>query len=550
MTDGEFNFDYPDDGSRLVKSASAMIAVDERDLRRFLSDGFIAAPSAYVKGLIRSESHNGKSWKLITPESEIPIATDSKPCVLEFSVELESGNGLVHTVIPSSAISKVQFASIKALKDFERRNSVMSGLATEHFECIVNTGLKLTPTGKLQSTKRGLEGGHQGLSEKSPFDESNRSVGAISSLLDGGNLNHSVLSTIAGAAICNRSMVEECLNILVENEDETYTRAIKFVLDTFSNDRWGKGFDSLKLLAFLSTGLRKNGLSSDTLKVWARSSREVLENKKEANPELIQDGKSNFLRGLFLILRTTPLDIRGIESWKTTQVVPGRSVLAIALLITGWYRGFNLLDKPKKNVALYSFASQHLAAAIERNPKLSPAVTLTTVDDGKGGLVHTLTQSAGEIACTKIMPDSELLRIFKLSNAIIENSNRPLDISFNAHEGNVIVQADEGIIRIYRKNTQTVRLSATWIWDNKGRQRSWKIEHFRSIAELAQESFCSLYLQKFPQCGLHIDHLEGFKVLGAIEHSIESLLFALTHLNDIESTFWRKIQSKTSRKKT
>jgi hypothetical protein len=514
------------------------IAVDERDLRLFLSDGFIAPPSAYPKGKIRSLEQNGKAWRLISLGTKIRVAGTAKPCVVKINHEFSSDEDTISEVLPSSAITQVFFATEKAWKDFERRNKAMSGLATSHFECTIDSDLDFVTIETVE------EGDTVSLNESdvsngasSVFDKSDRSVGAMTAIMAHENLPLNVLAIIEKMQNCDRKLVSGCLRKLCGDEDGSLSEAIEFVLDTLSNKQWSEGYSPLHMLDFLSSGLERHGLEHNEVKPWTRKSRKILENEIEANPDLMKDGKNNLLRSLLLILRTTPLSVEAVEHWSITKSSsPGECVMACSLMLAGWYEGFARQDRAKNNRALYRFASKSLAASIGENSKLNPSLDLVTDSTNIGIRTHTLSESGEAIVIKKEVADSRLIAIYWQMHKP-DLDSKQLEFDFGEELDTLIVSNPEGIVQVTRRGSM-IRWSASWAWSEKGRLRSWKTHQYQDIAKLAEDSSCSVYPMKFPKCGLHIDQLSSTQDDEEIDFHLKTLLDTMKKLDELCSTLW------------
>lgn len=533
MKKGELDFSDPPHKPARSSSESVRLAVDERDLRRFLSDGFIAAPDSYPPGRIRSLAQVGHAWTLVTPGMVIPVASDAKPCVIEVNQAVSPGEDLVHGVLPSSAITRVHFLTKKARMDFERRNSVLSGLATAHFEYAIDPDLRFHPMEAGEGGSNQTPSDPDASSMASAFDESNRSAGALTAVMAGGVLPMSVLTTIEMMSSCNRELVLKCLEGICQDEDEGLSDSLGFVLDILSHEQWSGGFDPSKMLDSLSDGLSIRWRGARRLERWAETTREIIENRSEADPDLMQDGKNTLLRGLFLILRTSPLNVHAIEHWNTAEPVPGQAVMACSLVLTGWYRGFAQQEKAKENPALYRFASKALASAIGGDPVLNPQLKLVTTVEGIGIRSHTLQESGEAIAATQIKPDPALMEALYQTKRVTDKSDDPLELDFDAEEGVIIVRGATGTVQASRQGHTTIRWSTTWTWIKKGRLRSWKIQHFKAIAQLAESVSCSVYPITFPRCGLHIDQLIGTQDDDEIFFHLKALFDTLKELDEL-----------------
>ncbi len=498
------------------------LLMDERDLRKFLSEGFVGRPHDYPhEDIWMHVGHPGNGWSQIESNENI-ISEGTKPCLVHFDRDSDAKDGLIQEVLPASSITHVLFADDAARDDFQARNSVFSGITTDHFQCDVEPDLQfqVAPVDTEPTESKAL---HE-FSKNSAIEESDRAVGAVSGTLASHQSSPAVLRLIEQDPSCSRSVVVKCL-VEVCRGSEGQEGTLEFVLDLLADPANSSGFDPMKLLETLQQGLLSQGLDDNSLTAWADCCREILENKTIADPALTLDGPDILLRSLLLLLRTKPLDVHSIEQWSETSSPPGHRVQTCSLLLSGWYQGFSKLHKAKTIPALFRYSCRALAAGIAKDPAGVPSLELEKAVQDSGSQVFTLRESGEEITVTVIEPDPGLMEAWYATKRVIKEFGDEFHSELNIEDKCFEIRGKTAVVVASLEKTGLLRWCAEWTWKDRGRQRKWQPRQYEQIAQLSRRSLCAVYPIEFPRCGLHVyqgvatmDHDEvRFQVEGIIE---------------------------------
>ncbi len=524
MMQGEM-FEQP--GSRPV-----CLLLDQMDLRHFLTRGVIPSPEDHPGGPGIPAGFSGDAWLQCDESQEFVVPAASKPCLVRLDFTVEEGEEKNRRVFPSSRITHVIFEDEETSADFTRRNSIFDDLPTAHFHTGVDPELRFRREevpedgGEPESAsepERGTDGP----------DQPGRAVGAVAGLLALGRVPHDVLKIIDTTGGCSRALVEQCLELLWGQEESSHS-SIRFLLDLLADPGYSKGFDPLQLLDPIQEGLGNCVLSEEVLAPWAHRCRDILENRIEADPRLLEDRGDLLLRSLMLVLRTSPLGVRELAAWREHSPSIGDRVHAAALLLSGWYQGFASQKDSKTNPALYRYASCCLAAEIGQEPQLNPTTELISETEDSGVRRYTLRESGKEITVTVLVPDPGLMEAWFATMRARRELGDELKMELMVDRNCFEVRGAAGTIIANLEETRLLRWRAEWSWKDRGRQRKWQARQYEEIARFSRQAKCSVYPIEFPRCGLHL-----IQVLGTMDHEevrfqLESILEALLGLDKLE----------------
>jgi len=496
-----------------VALAGSYIAMDCHDLREVLTAGYLA-PRRYYPESVEFKSHFADSnyWSVFSERNnygvEEGILAWKKPCLVRIDELLVDSEERFTRTIPASELKEVVFQDEKQKKDFIAR--VFIDIPTKQLAYVLEPNLYFV----LESSEVNDDGSESNAADvRQTLSETNRIMGAIGALISHGMLSASQLKFIEESTEFNlKTLVNLIAEIGVPHSSQSgnWQKRIETILEVLSADEWTHGFAPNTLRESIVDSF--NALNDEFASPLDKDSViEVLDSRAVVPPQMLTGDRNQLLRGLFLFLLSAGGNIMDnllhVQEDDSYEGKPADVLVNVAILLAGWYKGFRAIPtlKGDDEFGIYRFCSRNLANSVDLSDAYKNNLRVEQDQIGYFTKTTALYDSNYRLATTTVQADPSLMEAHA---AILQiDSLIDLRVEFDIDQSLIRVLMRDVVILGSKYKNGIMRWTSTWTMKDKRGKRKWSEQQRNSIATIAKDSSCALYVlvDEFPSCGLHVD---------------------------------------------